>query len=249
MQQADRVLCALRAASGPVPGPGDAVRDADAAWTRAVALREAVRSTRRTSRVVSWAAAAAALLVGAWFALRGGAPATNEHAPAAGPSAPFAQAIAAALAAHPGEVVEAGSADGVVNGRHEAFFEVVILDTQGDVLDVRVDPSGKVLSSWKNDEAGASETLGSVLRLLPPDHLSLLDLVRRASAHAQTAMTVAAFAPQGPGKAVGVVRFLAAQGQRQLTLDPATGAVLSDRTVTPEEEDDDEDQRAPPSRK
>lgn len=152
---------------------------------------------------------------------------------------PLVGAITAALAKSPGEAIEAGIEGDVENGKRDVFVEVMVLDAHGDAIEVKVDPaSGKVLSAAKETEADEAAELAGVAKKLPSGHLSLADLVQRASSGAEGQMVAAGFALSKEHGAVGVVRFLVGKELHQVTLDPKTAAVLAKKTIEQEEEDE-----------
>jgi uncharacterized membrane protein YkoI len=151
-------------------------------------------------------------------------------------------AIRTAIANSPGQAIEAGLEGEIENGNRSVFIEVMVLAANGDAIEVKIDPAtGKVLSAAKETEADEAAELAALAKKLPAGHMSLGDLVKRASVGAEGQMVVAGFAVTKEHVAVGVVRFLVGKELHQVTLDPKTAAVLTKKTLTPEEEDEDED--------
>jgi len=157
---------------------------------------------------------------------------------------PLLDAIRTAIANSPGQALEAGLEGEIENGNRSVFIEVMVLAANGDAIEVKVDPAtGKVLSAAKETEADEAAELAALAKKLPPGHLSLGDLVKRAAQGAEGQMVTAGFAVTKEHVAVGVVRFLVGKELHQVTLDPKTAAVLTKKTLKAEEdEDEDEDE-------
>jgi hypothetical protein len=156
------------------------------------------------------------------------------------PTAPVAldRAIETALAAKPGLALEAGYEDEVENGVRRTFVEVMVLDSSGAAIEVEVDPAtGQIVKAGPSDEADEARELGAIAKGLPPGHLSLVELVRRAAAGGGTALK-AAFKAHSGSPAVCVVVVRSGAQSKRIGLDPVSGAI---RDVPQRvEEDDDE---------
>ena len=154
----------------------------------------------------------------------------------------LSDAIAAAIAAHAGDVVEAGIEGEGKGETRSVFVEVMVLDAAGKAIEVKVDPAtGKVLSSGPSDEEDESAELGAVLEALPAGHLSLAELTRRAAAGAEGAIVTGAFVLAKDHHTVGAFRFVVGKALWQVTLDPVSGAVLT-KGAAPDEEEDEADE-------
>jgi uncharacterized membrane protein YkoI len=151
-------------------------------------------------------------------------------------------AIAAALASHAGEALEAGleGEDG------KAFVEVMIVDASGDAIEVKIDPAtGAVLAAGKSDEEDEAGEMTALLKSLPAGHLPLAELARRAAKSVEGQMVSVAFVAKKEGGAVGAARFLVGKQMWKVTLDAASGAVLAKSAVADDDEDEDEKGEAP----
>lgn len=148
----------------------------------------------------------------------------REVAPEA--SVRLLDALHAALAARPGEAIEAELEGEIDNGKREVAFEVAIVDVLGVAWSVVVDPaSGKVTKAEKEDEADEIKEIAEKQDAAGASHLKLGGLLERAMKRVPDATPVKiSFAgANSPGKA----RAELLHGDRDvtLTLDAKTGEI------------------------
>jgi hypothetical protein len=136
---------------------------------------------------------------------------------------PLSQALAAGLAAKPGEAIEAALEGETESGKRSVFFEVVVLDTAGTAWEVKLSPAdGKVLSVAKEADAAEIADAAAVRAALPAKHMALADLLAAASkSGGGTPVKVAFRAKKLP--LTCRARFLAGKEISAVVLDPVTG--------------------------
>ncbi len=150
-------------------------------------------------------------------------------------------AIAAAVVGHQGEVADAAVEGTVTGGKRDVYVDVMLIDAAGAATQVKVNPiDGKVIGAQQEEDAVEAAKLGAVLKRLAPGHLSLADLVGRASAGGTGKAVDATFAMKGDA-VVAQVRILDGKDLKQVTLDTKSGATLAARTLAPGEDDEDDE--------
>src|SRR6185436_15882393 len=80
----------------------------------------------------------------------------------------LADAIDSAVASGRGEAIEAGLEGEVADGRRDVFIEVMLLDAEGNAVEVKVSPAdGRVLSVEKDSDPKEGAELQAVRAKLP----------------------------------------------------------------------------------
>ena len=136
-------------------------------------------------------------------------------------------ALHAALAARPGEAIEAELEGEMEGGKRAVAFEVAIVDEQGVAWTVAVDPAtGKVATVEKEDEADEMKEIAEKHDAAGPSHLKLGGLLERAMKHVPdaTPVSVSFSGAKAPGKARA--ELLHGDNEVKLTLDAKTGEVV-----------------------
>ncbi len=126
------------------------------------------------------------------------------------------------------------------------MIEVMVLDASGAAIEVVVDPvSGRVLEASPSDEADEAAELGAVAKGLPGGHLSLAELVRRATVDGGAPREAAFKVRSGSPTTCVIVLQVGAQSKR-ITLDPVTGATrdVPQRTEADDDEKDEHEGKA-----
>lgn len=137
------------------------------------------------------------------------------------------QAVDAALAARPGDAIEAELEGEEEGGRREIEWEVAILDAEGTLWDVSVDAAtGQVVEVERADDRDDVEEAAEILEALGANHLRLADLVDRAGTSHGTAVE-AEFDEDEPEAEVVFVR---GRELVEVDLDARTGEVRGAKT-------------------
>lgn len=174
------------------------------------------------------------------------APVAAVPMPAPSAASPLLRAIETALASKPGLALEAGYEDETEKGVRREVIEVMVLDASGAAIEVVVDPvSGRVLEASPSDEADEAAELGAVAKGLPGGHLSLAELVRRATVDGGAPREAAFKVRSGSPTTCVIVLQVGAQSKR-ITLDPVTGATrdVPQRTEADDDEKDEHEGKA-----
>lgn len=135
-------------------------------------------------------------------------------------------ALHAALAAKPGDAVEAELEGSIEEGKREVEFEVMIVDGDGAVWEVTVDPAtGKVSTVERETESDEVAEVVAKRTAAGREHLRLGGLLERGvKAAGGTAVKVSFRGPDAAGQAT--VKVLRDGDDHDVTLDARTGAVL-----------------------
>ncbi len=136
-------------------------------------------------------------------------------------------ALHAALAARPGEAIEAELEGEVENGKREVSFEVAIVDESGTAWTVKVDPAtGKVASVEKEDEADEIKEIAEKREAAGRERRKLGGLLERAMKQVPhgTPVKVSFSGNKAPGRARA--KLLREHDEVTLTLDAKTGEVV-----------------------
>lgn len=136
-------------------------------------------------------------------------------------------ALHAALAARPGEAIEAELEGEIENGKREVAFEVAIVDEHGVAWSVAVDPAtGKVASVAKEDEADEIKEIAEKRDAAGASHLKLGGLLERAMKRAPgaTPVKISFSGAKAPGKARA--KLLRGDKDVKVTLDAKTGEII-----------------------